>query len=91
MKYLNDEKELVERNITKQDILNSLAYIKRGHLPDWNFTRKGKDSFPNEYYPLHVAMQAASKAIEAMDDKFFEDLDAEYVKYDKVPAPANVF
>ena len=86
MKYWDDsnngngKKEITEKEITKENILNLLAFIDRGHLPDWNYAAHGesKTSLPNKYYPIHVAMQVAIKAVEAQDDEFFRDLDEEY-------------
>lgn len=73
--------EVVEKRVTKETVKNTLETIKRGYLPDWNYEEHrsgGKDlSLPNENYPLHMAMLAALKAVEAMDDGFFGELDKE--------------
>lgn len=34
-------------------------------------------SLPNEYYPLHMMMSVAMKALERIPDEFFEELDRE--------------
>lgn len=70
-------KKAVEEDLTKDSILNQLAYIKRGHMPDWNYETRCGQSLPNEYYPLHLAMNAAIQAIGMMDDSFFAKLNEE--------------
>ena len=39
--------------------------------------RYAKMSLPDEYYPLHMMMTVAMKALERMPDEFFEELDRE--------------
>lgn len=83
MKYWTKESRkrvITTEDITKDNVLKSLAYIKHGYLPDWNYETSKDISLPNEYYPLHVAMQVAIKAIEAQDDGFFKHLNAEYTQ-----------
>lgn len=74
------KKQKTEKEITKDGIKNTLAFIKNGHLPDWNYETRNKTSLPNEYYPLHVAMQIAIRAVDAMDDEFFKAIDREYTE-----------
>lgn len=82
MRYWEEQesgpKKEAKKPITREDVLNTLAYIKRGHMPDWNYERRGDVSLPNEYYPLHVAMNVAVRAVQAMDDDFFEAMNREY-------------
>ena len=47
--------------MTKEDIISILEYIKRGYIPDYNFTGS-EDDF--ERCKMHTAM---SKAIEAVE------------------------
>lgn len=72
--------EVVERKVTKEGVKGLLEHIKGGYLPDWNYethAEAGEDvSLPNEYYPLHMAMTVAIKAVEAMDEGFFKAQDA---------------
>lgn len=85
MKYWKERNKrtgkIEETAITRETMTAALTYIKRGHLPDWNYsTRKvsGEDkicSLPNEFYPLHAAIAVAIKALEKMPDEFFEKLD----------------
>lgn len=93
MRYWEDSettygrKEQAVKEITKENVLNILAFIDRGYLPDWNYEvhQEPKLSLPNEYYPLHVAMQVAVKAIEAQGDEFFKALDEEYTEKQRIP------
>lgn len=78
---------ITTKKITKENVMNTLKYIKGGYLPDWNHESHadpgtGEEvSLPNEYYPLHIAMQAALKAVETMDDSFFEEMEMQNQKY----------
>lgn len=69
--------------INRKTTTEALEYIKRGYLPDWNYsTRKvvGEEkvlSLPDEYYPIHMAVSVAIKALQQMPDSFFEELDRE--------------
>lgn len=73
--------KLKEMPISREKVKETLEYVKRGHLPDWNYsTRKvsGKEqvlSLPDGSYPLHMAISVAMKALERMPDEFFEELD----------------
>lgn len=69
--YGKGKNKAVTKEVTKEDVLNTLAYIKRGHMPDWNYETKNGQSLPNEYYPLHIAMNVAVEAVKALDDDFF--------------------
>lgn len=73
-----EERKQVIKEINKDTILETLAHIDRGYLPDWNYETHKGISLPNQYYPLHIAMQIAMKAIESQDDEFFITLDKEY-------------
>ena len=50
-------------SMTSNDIVNYLAYIQRGYVPDYDFTGN-EDDF--ERYKLHMAI---SKAIEIIKNK----------------------
>lgn len=50
-------------SMTQNDIVNYLAHIQRGWIPDYNFTRD-EDDFEN--YKLHMAID---KAIEIIKNK----------------------
>lgn len=82
MRYWEEQeigpKKAAQKPITKENVMDSLAYIKHGHLPDWNYERRGDVVLPNEYYPLHAAMNMAVRAVQAMDDDFFEAMNREY-------------
>lgn len=75
--------KLATRPIERETVRETLEYIKRGYLPDWNYSTRrvtGEEtvlSLPNEYYPLHMMMSVAMKALERMPDEFFEELDRE--------------
>ena len=58
--YEMEDYEKASKEMTNEDAINLLEYIKRGYLSDYNFTGSEKDF---EYYKLHVAMR---KAIEAL-------------------------
>lgn len=79
----------VEKEISKENIVNILKYIDLGYLPNWNYEsakRVGEDkslSLPNEHYPLHVAMKIAIQAVETQGEDFFEKLDKEYAHRDE--------
>lgn len=79
----NGKRKIIEKEITKEDVLHTLAFIKDGYLPDWNYKRIGTNepvSLPDEYYPLHIAMMVAARAVEAQDDTFFKALNEECSK-----------
>lgn len=68
------------KEISKENIMDILSDIKCGYLPDWNYSmRKTQDdeplSLPDKYYPLHMAMSIAIKAVQSMDDDFFKTLE----------------
>lgn len=58
--YEMEDYEKVSKEMTNEDVVNLLEYIKRGHLPDYGYSGSESDM---ENYKLHVAM---SKAIQAM-------------------------
>lgn len=86
MKYWSetyDEKPVrtsEEKEVTKENIIQILEYIERGYLPDWNYETHQGVSLPNEYYPLHVAIRVAIKALDAQDDGFFKAQGQESVR-----------
>lgn len=57
-KYDMEDYEHAKHSMTPNDIVDYLTYIKRGYVPDYNFTGD-EDDF--ERYKLHMAI---SKAIE---------------------------
>lgn len=59
-KYEMKDYEKVSKEMTNEDAANLLEYIKRGYLPDYNYTGDETDF---ERYKLHIAM---SKAIQAL-------------------------
>ena len=61
--YDMEDYEDARDSMTIDDIINHLAYVKRGYVPDYNFTG-GEDDF--ERYKLHIAI---SKAIEIIKNK----------------------
>lgn len=83
MKYYveneNGKMEEKEEELTCKTVKHYLEFIKRGYLPDYNYTHDSKDGSavrPDENFPLHMAMYAAIKAIESMEknDKFFAEI-----------------
>lgn len=62
-KYDMEDYENARDSMTPNDIVNLLAYIKRGYVADYSFTGD-EDDF--ERYKLHIAM---SKAIEIIKNK----------------------
>ena len=54
--------ENAKKSMTPDDVINCLEYIKRGYVPDYNFTGS-EDDF--ERYKLHMAI---CKAIEIIKD-----------------------
>ena len=79
MKYWEPQEDgtekAVSKPITKDSVLSELSFIADGYLPDWNHKRQGEKNLPDEYYPLHVAMNIAIQAINAMGDDFFAAID----------------
>lgn len=80
------EQKVQVKIVDKNTIVSLLEYIKRGYLPDYNYT-SGKDEdgdtiqLPNEYYPLHVAMSVAIRAVEEIEKHepdFFTKMDSLY-------------
>ena len=52
--------ENVRNSMTPDDIVNYLEYIKRGYIPDYNFTGNEDDY---EKYKLHMAINKAIEII----------------------------
>lgn len=94
MRYVEADEHGVMKEQTnvvdKTGIVSLLEYIKRGYMPDYNYTTGENDDYedvclPDYNYPLHVAMLVAIDALEEIekyDPKFFEKMD---VKYDNKP------
>lgn len=61
--YEFDDYKAAKDAMTKDDIVDILEYIKRGYIPDYNYTGS-EDDF--ERYKMHVAI---SKAIEAIKEQ----------------------
>lgn len=61
--YDMEDYEDARDSMTLDDIISHLAYVKRGYVPDYNFTGDENDF---ERYKLHIAI---SKAIEIIKNK----------------------
>lgn len=61
--YEFDDYKAAKDAMTKDDIVDILEYIKRGYIPDYNYTGS-EDDF--ERYKMHVAI---SKVIEAIKEQ----------------------
>ena len=61
--YEIDDYKSAKDAMIKEDIVDILEYIKRGYIPDYNYTGS-EDDF--ERYKMHIAM---SKAIEAIKEQ----------------------
>lgn len=57
---MKDYKEASDK-MTNADIINLLEYIKRGYLPDYNYTGSEEDF---ENYKLHAAIWKAIQVLE---------------------------
>lgn len=58
--YEKSDYDEYEENITIEQIINSLEYVKRGYIGDYNYTGE-EDDF--ELFKIHMAM---SKAMELL-------------------------
>lgn len=59
--YEKEDYDKASQEMTNEDVISLLRYIKRGYLPDYNYTG---DEADYERYKLHMAMSKAIQAIE---------------------------
>lgn len=62
-KYEMSDYDEYERNITIDNIIDSLKYAKRGYIGDYNYTGEEYDF---ELFKIHTAMRKAIKLLEEM-------------------------
>lgn len=80
MKYYERKRgtlNVKEYEITKENVVKTLASIKRAYLPDWNYaTKRTGDckTLPDDHYPMHLVINMAISAISRMDESFFEEM-----------------
>lgn len=64
--YEQQDYDDYENNVTLTEIIDNLKYIKRGYIPDYNFTGE-EDDF--ERFKLHVSLYKAIKILKEMTEK----------------------
>lgn len=64
--YDMEDYKAASDNMTLDDVVNYLAYIKRGYVPDYNFTGN-EDDF--ERYKLHMALSKAMEIVKNTKSK----------------------
>lgn len=65
-KYEHEDYVNLEDNMTTEEIIRTLEYIKRGYIPDYNFTGDEDDI---ERFEMHTAMNKAINIIQNMHAK----------------------
>lgn len=60
--YTMNDYDRAEEDMTDEDEILLIEYIKRGHLPDYNFTGNEEDY---ENYKLHIVLKRAINRIKS--------------------------
>lgn len=65
-KYEHEDYVTLKDNMTPEEIIRILEYIKRGYIPDYNFTGDEEDI---ERFEMHTAMSKAINIIQNLHAK----------------------